>query len=424
MVKRSWRSLLAGVALIGGMAAGNSAFANDGCTVPCAGSDCHQCEQIFADAGQKLTDQLASMSCCAPSSCCAPTSICDDGCADPLGDVCGEGCGEGCGELFGDCGSGITIGGWAQVGYHNKNTPLSTARNDGLAFNDRPNELNLHQGWLYAEKVADGSNGLDWGFRADFMYGTDAASTQAFGNNPGRFDFNNGWDTGDGYGFALPQLYAEIASGDWSVKVGHFYTLIGYEVVTAPDNFFYSHALTMFNSEPFTHTGALATYNASDDLTLYGGWTAGWDTGFDRLNGGSNFLGGFSTSISEDITLTYINTAGNFGWRGDGYSHSIVIDTAVSEKLNYVIQSDVLRADQFDTIGINQYLFYTINDQLRAGTRVEWWKADGVSQYAATWGVNVAPMDNLVVRPEVRYDWSPTGSADQTTFGVDAIFSF
>ena len=180
----------------------------------------------------------------------------------------------------------------------------------------------------------------------------------------------------------------------------------------------------MFNSEPFTHTGALATYTASDNLTLYGGWTAGWDTGFDRLNGGSNFLGGFSTSVTEDITLTYINTAGNFGWRGDGYSHSIVIDTAVSENLNYVIQSDVLRADEFDTIGINQYLFYTINDQLRAGTRVEWWKADGVSGYAATWGVNVAPMDNLVVRPEVRYDWSPTGSFDQTTFGVDAIFSF
>ena len=40
------------------------------------------------------------------------------------------------------------------------------------------------------------------------------------------------------YGFALPQVYGEVAMGDLSVKMGHFFTIIGYEVVTAPDNFF------------------------------------------------------------------------------------------------------------------------------------------------------------------------------------------
>ena len=90
---------------------------------------------------------------------------------------------------------------------------------------------------MYAEKVADGSQGLDWGFRADVMYGIDSADTQAFGNNPGRWDFINGWDFGGTYGWAMPQLYGEIAAGDFSVIIGHFYTLLGYEVVTAPDNF-------------------------------------------------------------------------------------------------------------------------------------------------------------------------------------------
>ena len=193
MVKRSWKSFLAGVALFGGMAMANSAFAaGEGCT-PCGGMDCHQCEQIFADAGQKLTEQLASMSCCGEaSSCCAPTSCCDTsaGCCDTgagcceADDLCGEaGCGEGCGSgcsLFGDD-SGIEIGGWIQMGYHNKNTTL---------FNQHPHRFNLHQGWLYAEKVADGSCGVDFGFRADVMYGVDAADTQAFGNNPGRWDFS------------------------------------------------------------------------------------------------------------------------------------------------------------------------------------------------------------------------------------------
>ena len=321
------------------------------------------------------------------------------------------------------------------MGYHNGITPLSTTRNQGLAFNDHPHRFNLHQGWLFAEKVADGSCGLDWGFRADVMYGVDAAQTQAFGNPAGSFDFGGSWTRGAGYGFALPQLYGELASGDWSVKIGHFYTLIGYEVVTAPDNFFYSHALTMFNSEPFTHTGALATYSAGDNMTLYGGWTAGWDTGFDQLNNGSSFLGGFSTSLSDDVTFTYIATAGELGWRGNGYSHSLVLDVAVSDKLQYVVQSDLVRTNDHDAnpatpgkdddIGINQYLIYSLSDKVGVGTRVEWWKNEGRSQYAATVGVNVKPMDNVIIRPEIRHDWklaAPDSTA--TTFGMDAIITF
>ena len=96
-----------------------------------------------------------------------------------------------------------------------------------------------------------------FGFRADLMYGQDADDTQAFGNPPGTWDYLNGFDEGAGYGWAIPQLYGEVALGEHvTVKAGHFYTLVGYEVVTAPDNFFFSHAMTMFNSEPFTHTGS------------------------------------------------------------------------------------------------------------------------------------------------------------------------
>lgn len=409
MVKKSWISILSRFACCGIFAVSSAAQGSDG--------------QIFATSGLLLTDQLAEMSACGDAaSCSAPSSVCDsDGnaCGDLLGDGCGDACGEG---LFGGSGSGIEIGGWVQGGYHNKNTPFSFTRNDNLSFNDRPDSFNMHQIWLYAEKAADGSNGMDWGFRADLMYGTDAAATQAFGNNPGTWDFDNGWDRGDGYGWAMPQLYAEVASGDWSIIGGHFYTLVGYEVVTAPDNFFYSHAWTMFNSEPFTHTGVLATYSAADDVTLYGGWTAGWDTGFDQLGGGSSFLGGASFQLSEDSTATYITTIGDFGWRGEGYSHSIVIDTDMGDGWNHVLQSDVVRADDYDTVGINNYLFYTVSDTVKAGTRMEWWKADGESFNAATFGVNVTPMDNLILRPEVRYNWD--GDADITVFGIDAIVTF
>ena len=146
------------------------------------------------------------------------------------------------------------------------------------------------------------------------MYGIDANDTQAFGNPNGSWDFDNGFDHGS-YGWAIPQAYFEVALGDsLSIKAGHFYTLVGYEVVTAPDNFFYSHAMTMYNSEPFTHTGVLATAGMGDNVTLYGGWTLGWDTGFDQLNNGSSFLGGVGLTLTDDAAVTYIATAGNFGW--------------------------------------------------------------------------------------------------------------
>ncbi len=427
MVRMSWKSMFSSFACCGFLAASSAvALGDDGCADNCTPEGCASAEKLFADAGNKLTDQLAELSSCGDAaSCCAPTSVCDGAAGDVCGDLLGEGCSDGCGDsLFGDCGSGISIGGWLQGGYHNKNTPGSVARNDNLSFNDRPNSFNMHQIWLYAEKEADGSNGMDWGFRADLMYGTDAAATQAFGNDPGNWDFQNGWDRGGGYGWALPQLYAEVASGDWSIIGGHFYTLVGYEVVTAPDNFFYSHSFTMFNSEPFTHSGVLATYSASDDVTMYGGWTAGWDTGFSQMGSGSSFLGGASFQLTDNSTATYITTIGDFGWRGEGYSHSIVIDTDLGDGVNYVFQSDVLRADDFDTVGINNYLFYELSDTMKAGTRLEWWKADGTSVHAATFGVNVAPADNLVVRPEIRYNWSPTGPTDVTVFGIDAIVSF
>lgn len=338
-----------------------------------------------------------------------------DGCDFAIQDMLGED-------------SAYSIGGWYQLGYHNRSTGL---------FNNRPGQFATHQAWLYAEKVADGSKGLDWGFRADVMYGIDAGDTQAFGNNNDEWDF--GTMVHGAYGFAIPQLYAEIASGDWSVKAGHFYTLLGYEVVTAPDNFFYSHAFTMFNTEAFTHTGALATYSASDNVTLYGGWTLGWDTGFDQKNGGSNFLGGTSIGLTDELTATFITTIGNFGNIGSGYSHSLVLDFALTDSLNYVFQSDYLDADDpangSESFGINQYLLYTINDCWGVGGRAEWWRSQGSSIYALTAGVNYRPSQNLVIRPEIRYQWDPgtannpvvtnLGGADgDAIFGIDAILTF
>ena len=352
---------------------------------------------------------------------------CNNECAEDLGDpwtLFGRNCDE----------PWLKIGGWFSAGWHENSNDL---------FNSEPDEFNLHQGWLFAEKVAESKCGeFGFGFRFDGMYGIDAPDTQAFGNPGATWDLDPRFTRGGGFGWALPQVYGEVAKGDWTVKVGHFYTLVGYEVVPAPDNFFYSHSITMYNSEPFTHTGAIASYQLNDDTTIYGGWTAGWDTGYDFTDG-SNFLGGFSTALGEDSTLTYITTFGDFGARGDdAYSHSFVLNTTLSENLTSVLQSDLVSVGSTgeDNVGLNHYLFYQCSPRIAFGKRTEWWKGDDITGYApygsvspgvgsqshyeGTWGVNLMLNANVRLRPEYRYNWSPALDYEEGAFAMDIVATY
>ena len=98
---------------------------------------------------------------------------------------------------------GLNVGGWFQGGIH-------TASND--LFNNQPDDFNLHQGYLFIERVAEARDGgLGFGFRFDGLYGIDAQDTQSFGNNPGVFDLDDSFQRGGGFGWAIPQLYGEVA---------------------------------------------------------------------------------------------------------------------------------------------------------------------------------------------------------------------
>jgi len=91
-----------------------------------------------------------------------------------------------------------------------------------------------------------------------------------------------------------------------------------------------------------------------------------------------------------------------------------------------------------DSTGFINYLFYDVTDKVKAGTRVEWWKADGVSYYTWTYGVNFKPTNCLTIRPEVRHMWAPGAREgigglsnnvsgvyrSNTVLGIDAVYTF
>jgi hypothetical protein len=380
---------------------------------------------------------------------------------------------------------GISTYGWvnAGIGANNWGSPF----NGPITFNDRNWQGQMNQLYLVNEKVLDlDANTWDWGGRVDLLYGTDYIFTTARGLDGNLFYQPNAAGAGGApswgnkyYGLALPQMYGELGYGDHAVKFGHFYTIIGYEVVPAIGNFFYTHAYTMQYGEPFTHTGILDVWTVNDQLTVYGGITNGWDNysdpinyfgianpGYPGANSNAAFLGGATMKSSDEaqaltMTVSSGNEIGSFAPSGLGnIGNRSVLSTVyineLSDKLTYVFQNDngwQFNANTVDTLnqaqpgtalwyGINQYMFYTFSDNVVGGMRLEWFRdnngyrvinpirnalfggpfAGGYQGnfWQATWGLNWKPQGsrNWIIRPELRYDWySPDKAGGPLPFG-------
>ncbi len=344
----------------------------------------------------------------------------------------------------------LDIGGWISVG--GQGNEYNATLNGPLGFNNLGDGVNVHQLWFYAGKEANANGcGVDWGARVDYVFGVDGPDTQAVRGT----QWDEGWTSGY-YGSAIPQAYGEVAVDYLKVKFGYFYTPIGYEVVQAPQNFFYSHSYTQYCLEPFTHTGILGTYEGFENFTFYGGWTTGWDTAFEQIGDSCMFLGGITYKPNDDVSVTYMTSSGRLDHsaaaadEGNTYLHSIVMSLQMTDRLQWVIQNDLHHRDgQQNNVaagGVNQYLFYKINECWSLGGRFEWLHdRDGAfvqpglaagNYYNLTAGLNWAPHTNLTVRPELRYDWfsgtyMPGGlpfdnhTADnQLSFGFDVIVLF
>jgi hypothetical protein len=426
----------------------------------------HDSESVSSswhDSGSHVEVWDDSPTCGGDGSC--DSGSCCGGCTQCWPDDCGgTSCGDGAGWFM----DTALVQGFTW----NPDDPASNF-NTPLTFNDRANEYQLNQIYLSMGRRASRTARWDIGGQVDLLYGTDYFFTQAAGLET-RVDGTRRWNRsgprGTGaaiYGLAMPQMFAELQTpffGGTNVKVGHFYTVLGYEVVPSANNFFYSRAYTMQYGEPFTHTGVLVSRTLGSGFDLQTGMTRGWDNWEDN-NDNEGYLGKLSWTAPDGLsTLAFGLTTSKEDDAGINNTtvYSLVLTRVLSCRCRYVLQHDFGTEDggEFDVddnpetakwYGINQYFFFDLSRKVTAGLRVEWFRdqdnsrvfdfpserlVQGGNYTGVTGGVNWRAGSNMMVRSEVRGDWSdvvPIGAGgvfddfsgkEQFTWATDIILNF
>jgi hypothetical protein len=327
--------------------------------------------------------------------------------------------------------SDVAFESWIDQGFTINTLSPRDRSNGPVTFNNRSNDYQLNQTYLRLKRDVDRECDV-WalGGRIDALYGTDSHYVTSRGLETFD-DFTPKWNAQQ-YGLALPQCYAELVvpwGNGVGVKMGHYYSGFGYESVTAPDNFFYSHSYAFQYGTPFTFTGFVATTKFGH-LTLEGGMNRGWNN-WEADNGALTFTGALSWESDSKLTKITLSVVSGDEQPDPSTSvctlYSLVVQQKIGGCWEYVLEHDYAtepRGGLGETTaawyGIAQYFYYTINDRWKAGMRFEWFHDQNRAPDLAlgglpqgdycelTAGLNWKPNDRIAVRPELRWDWTST----------------
>ncbi len=263
--------------------------------------------------------------------------------------------------------------------------------NFGQGFNDRADTVRMNQAMINVEHDVDSSkNVFQYGFKFTGLYGTDARYTHFF----------NEFDrvTRSPYQWDIVELDAQLhaptplAAGGSDVKIGQYPTPLGYEVIDATGNPFYTHSYQFLYSLPFKHTGVLTTTHLTDNVDLWLGWDTGVNDslGANGVNNGSvgKFIAGFGLNNLLDgklsiLALTHYGpenpyTQGAAITVPDPNRHArqfydTVITYKIDDNWTSVTELNYVKDDQFhaDAESATTYLEYKLSDQWSFNGRAE-----------------------------------------------------
>jgi hypothetical protein len=365
---------------------------------------------------------------------------------------------------------------WAQLEAGitaNPNQPFGGI-NVGHLFTDKANQPVLNQLLLTADQPIDTATDYAIGFRLQGMFGTDARYTHFLGvldesiSERTQVDIVEAW-----VGIHTPWL----GEGGMDIKVGGYPTLLGAEVIDPSGNFLYSKSYIFNFGLPLKNTGIMTITHVNPILDIYLGVDTGLNTTF-PTDGDPNtayaFQGGFGLNgFALDGKLSMVAFT-HFGPENPGDNKSfrwlndIVFTYKPTDTLTLLTEFNFIKDDGFHALawGVAEYASYAISDEVSLSGRAEIYRDNNNFFVAAYPGnrdfVNLehgyplekglvgasapttygeltlgltfkppvpGPIQGLMIRPEIRYDYSLNGTKPydggtdqgQFTFGLDFV---
>lgn len=210
----------------------------------------------------------------------------------------------------------ITIFGAIQASYtynlsnpHTDDPPDPTDRIQLRMFDHHHAEAQVNRIDLYAQRVVDyRANKWDVGGLVEVQYGIDAAMM----HSNGLFDYDYYRNHADPeYQFDITQAFADVAvpvGNGLRVRAGKFATILGYEScdpVHTQAVQFYSRSFILTFGIPMYQTGAYATYDLADNVTINAGFTRGWEQALSDNNDAIDFLGSVNWVVNDRLTAFF-----------------------------------------------------------------------------------------------------------------------
>mgnify|MGYP001589369488 FL=1 len=314
---------------------------------------------------------------------------------------------------------------------------------DVRAFDREDNSFTLDNVEISVFKTATEKDPIGFGFTTN--YG-EIAQRITFVPSDGRVDGASGGDD-----FTISQGFvtykAPIGKG-LDFKFGKFATWIGAELWESVDNPNYSRSLLYQNAIPFTNTGLAVSYPLLDKLTATGYLVNGWDTFVDNNNGktlgyqfnwaiaeNTNFIvngshGPEQTDNSSNnrhfwdlifaikpFEKTAFNLNLDYGTEEDGAMFATINENGQWWGFSGIVNQDI--TDSFGLALRGEY--FDDNDGARLGV-------DALNIWEITLTANIKIRENLLVRPEIRYDEANqdvfSGHDGELTTAIDFAYMF